>query len=150
MNSSIDKKMIKQKIAIGKQTLEQYGFKVDVTPEDLILYFQATTFYDTIPLEEVLKNPFLVIHELIELHELKKRGLKITKDIIIKNIEAVYNAHLIAAEVELFIAHKMGAKSHIRNRIRDIKNWIEDPLLPKNLYSKCVELLKKAEKWSNE
>ena len=143
----MNKETVKKKLAIGKQTLEEYGFEVDVTPEDLILYFQATTFYDTSPLEEVLKNPFLVIHELVELHELKKRGLKITKDIIVNNIDTVYEDHLIAAEVELYIAYKLGALSHIRNRIRDIENWLEDPLLPKKLYDRCYELLKKAKNW---
>ena len=140
--------MVEQKVSEAKQILKKYNLKVDVDPEDLISYFQATSpTGDTTTLNDVLKNLFLLVHELVEINELKKRGLSITKDVIVKNIDTVYNAHLIATEVELYIAYKHDALKHIRNRIKNIESWLEDPLLPKGLYNKCYELLKKSKKW---
>jgi len=43
-----------------------------VSAEDLIKYFEAETPYTDISSTEVLKEPLLVVHELVELSEAKK------------------------------------------------------------------------------
>ena len=140
-------KTVEQKVNNAKQTLKKYNLDVDVTPEDLISYFQATLFEeDTISLNDILENTFLLIHELVEINELKKRGLRITKDVIIKNVDTVYEAHLIATNVELSVAYDSGALQYIEDRMKDIKSWLEDPLLPQRLYDRCNELLQNTKK----
>ncbi len=143
-------KVVEQKVSEAKKVLKKHNIEVNVTPEDLISYFQATTFEkNTTTLDDVLKNPFLLIHELVEINELKQRGLRITKNVIIKNVDTVYEAHLIATDVELTVAYEAKALQYLKNRRRDIESWLEDPLLPQRLYSRCEDLLQKVKKWSN-
>ena len=148
LTSSSFIKKVEQKVSKAKQVLKKYNLNVDVTPEDLISYFQATTIEeDTTTLGDVLKNPFLLIHELVEINEMKKQGLRVTKNVIIENVDSVYDAHLIATEVELAVAYESGDIQHIKNRIGNIESWLEDPLLPKRLHTKCEALLQRAKKF---
>jgi hypothetical protein len=124
----------------AKEILESYGYICDVSAEDLVKYFQTDTFYDDLSLDEVLQNQLLVIHEIVEIDEIKRMGLKITKDVIIKNYEKICEAHLKAAEIELEIAKDIGDYEHIKNRLRNIKDWCEDPLEPPQFKNRCEEL----------
>ena len=142
---------IKQIVEHGCKILMNYGYKCNVSAEELVTYFEADTYEeDLITLDDVLKNQLLVIHELVEITELKKRGLKITKDVIVKNYELVYEAHLIATEIELEIASLNGNIGHIKNRLLHIQSWLEGPNLPKHLFKKCKQLLEKAKQMSSK
>lgn len=55
-----------------------------------------------------------MVHEVVEIAELKRMGLEI-KDVIVKNVEQVCEAHLRAIEVEMEIAGVMGDDEHIRH-----------------------------------
>lgn len=135
----------------GKKILEEHSYKCDVTADELIQYFKADSYEeDQITFEDVLKNPLLVVHELVEITEIKKRGLKISKDVIIKNYDIIYEAHLMAADKELEVAMAMKQLEHIRDRIKDIKNWLEDPNLPVHLIERCRKLLERAKRFLNE
>lgn len=61
-----------------------------------------------------------------------------------KHHDPVYEAHLKAAEVELEIAIGLKDYGHIKHRLAHIKNWCEDPLLPKRLRHRCLRLYEKA------
>jgi len=124
----------------AKEILENYGHVCDVSAEDLNRYFEADTLYDDISLDEVLQDLLLVIHEILEIDEIKRMGLKITKDVIIKHHEEVDEAHLKAAEVELEIAKNIGDREHLKKRLGHVKVWCEDPLLPHRLKKRCKEL----------
>ena len=87
----------------------------------------------------------LVAHELVELGEVKQMGLPIVKDVIPKNLQRIYEAHLNAFEVEMSLATQMNEWGHIRTRLKDIETWIEDPLLPRKLRPRCKMLYAKAE-----
>jgi len=64
-----------EKAVISVEKLsEKHGYKLpaNVSAEDLIKYFEAETPYTDISSTEVLKEPLLVVHELVELSEAKK------------------------------------------------------------------------------
>jgi len=68
-------------------------------------YLTADTPYSDLSSKVILSDDLWLIHELIEINELKKMGIAITgKDLIIKNLEKVYEAHLKALKLEILIA----------------------------------------------
>jgi competence protein ComEA len=130
-------------VSKARQALAENGYACSVSPEDLRKYFEADTPYEGPSLEEIIKNDFLVIHELVEIDEIMRKGLKLTKDVILANMDTIYEVHLKAAEVELEMAYRAGDLDHIRSRLQDIRNWLEDPLLPAPLTETCEKLYRK-------
>lgn len=128
----------------AKELLKEYGYPCEVSEEDLVRWFQAETPYPDIGLEEVLKNPLLVVHELVEIDAVKRMGLTLVKDVIVKNLERVEEAHYEAARVELELAAATGNLEHIGSRVKNIKNWSEDPLVVPELKRKYRELYSSA------
>lgn len=59
---------------------------------------------DTITLEDVLCNEFLMMHEVVEISELKKVNVPINKQTIVKFYPQVYAAHFTALDYELTYA----------------------------------------------
>lgn len=116
------------KLREGLELLESHGHECDVSPADFCLWFRADTPYPDISMDEVLQNPLLVVHELVEIDEVKRLGLALTKDAIISNLELVDKAHLKAAEVEMKIATAMKETAHLADRLRDIRAWSQDSL----------------------
>lgn len=142
--TSLKDSEIEERLEKAKETLKEHGYLCEVSAREVKKYLQADTYYETLSMDDILKDPFLVIHEVVEVNEILKRGLKITKDVITKNYEKVMEAHLTAAEVELEISKKMGNYENIETKIRYIKGWEEDPLLTDELKEKCRNLYKKA------
>ena len=133
---------VEEAVISAEKLLEKHGYKlpVKVSAEDLIKYFEAETPYPDISLAEVLKEPLLVVHELVELSEIKKRGFKIDKDIIVRYHEEIYEIHLKAAEIELEIALKENRLDYVAKRIKAVESWLNDPLLPPWLKEDCKRL----------
>lgn len=122
--------------AVGEATelLRRHGYDYAILPDDLRRYAQADTFYPSaITWEEILKDELLVVHEVVEIAEMKRMGLEITKDVIVRNVDRVCEAHLRAAEVEIELARAMGNVAHIRDRLQVFGSWIEDRLVPPEL-----------------
>ena len=118
---------IDQAVREAKQLLEENGYNCTTTADDLRRWFDADTPFDEdFGLDEVLKHPLIVVHELVEIENVKQMGLSLTKDVIVKNLEKIDDAHMIAAEVELKMAIAMRAVDHIRDRLESIRMWIED------------------------
>jgi len=111
-----------------RRLLEEHGVACSATADDLIAWFNADTLYPDISLDEVLGEPLLVVHELVEISEVKKMGLSLTKDVILKNPEAVDRAHCLATLAELRMADELGNLEHVRRRIRSIEDWVNDPV----------------------
>lgn len=103
----------------------------------------APTAYPDFSVEDVLGNPFLVAHEIAEIAEVKKMGIRITKDAILDNPVRIYEAHLKAFEVEMRLATEAHDRDHLASRLNDLRNWTNDPLLPPNLRPTCNELYAK-------
>ena len=128
--------------------LARHGYACETSAEELKRYTETDTFYPSaISWDEILSDPLIVAHELIEIAELRKMGLKITKDVVVENLEQVYRAHLRAGEVEMEIAQRMGAYEHLRDRLQAVENWVDDPLVPQALkpaYAALFERVRRA------
>ena len=109
--------------------LRKAGYECHVTSSELVAWLKTDTPYLNPSNESLLKNPYLVIHEAVEINEVKKMGLRITKDVIVRNMERINDAHLTASIVEFDIAAKDAALDHLRSRYGDLRSWCEDPLL---------------------
>lgn len=140
--SQINLEEVSSAIREAETLLEKYGYTlpVKVEAEDLVDYFEAETPYSDISLAEVLKEPLLVLHELVELSEIKRRGYRIDKDIIARYHEEIYEIHLKATKVELDIALRENRLSYVAERLKAVKSWLEDPLLPPWLKEDCKAL----------
>ena len=140
---------IDQAVQEARQLLEDNGYDCTANADDLRRWFEADTPFDEdFGLDEVLKHPLIVVHELVEIESVKQMGLPLTKDVILKNLEKIDDAHMIAAEVELKIAIAMRAVDHVRNRLENIRMWIEDDTVtPENrekyrkMYSETLKAL---------
>jgi len=107
--------------------MEDHGYDCTTTADDLRRWFEADTPFDeNFGLDEVLKHPLIVVHELVEIENVKRMGLSLTKDVIVRNLEKIDDAHMIATEVELKIAIATGDVNHIRDRLENIRMWSED------------------------
>lgn len=122
----VSKKEVEQAVDRAKQMLSDSGIDVDVTAEQLWEWFETDLPFPDISLGEVVINPLLVVHELVEIDEVLKMGFAITRDVIMRNPEKVDDAHLIAAKVELLVAKNVGAAEHIKERIAHIERWAVD------------------------
>ena len=139
---SMDRSQLQGALESAKTTLKGLGKTCIVSADDIEAWFKADTPYPDITLDQVLLNRWLVIHEVVEIEAIKRMGLKIAKDTILKNPGLVDEAHFEAAAVELDAAIASRDSSHLKDRIKDISRWIENPgVLPemKRKYSKLRE-----------
>ncbi len=113
----------------GNALLARHGFAARGTAGELRDWLQTDTPYPNPEPDDLLNSPFLVVHEIVEIDEAKRRGLRITKDVIVRNMETINDAHLAAAQVELRIAAAEGAVAYVESRLADLRGWCEDPLL---------------------
>ncbi len=142
---------IDSKLRETKGTLKRLGCaELNVSTQEFSDYMTADTFSgDTITLRDVLGNKFLMIHELVEISELKKAGKIISKKIIVnspKNV--IYDAHFAALEAELNYALQSGDTYWVKLRLKQHKTGVldDDPNLPKELRPRAEMLLRKFDK----
>lgn len=134
---------VEERLEAARHSLGVVGYTCDVSGRDVEEYLNADTYYETLSMDDMLKDPFLCIHEVVEVNEIKRRGLRITRDVIINHYEEVMEAHLKATEVELEISKEMGNYDNIRTKVTYMKGWMEDPLLTDELKRKCEDLYRK-------
>lgn len=101
--------------------------------------------YPDITLDEVLENPWLVIHEIVEIDAIKKAGLVLTKDVIITHPDEVNRTHYEAAKIELRIAAKNKDGAHLMDRMQDIRNWSKDAQILPDMRAKYARLCRETE-----
>jgi hypothetical protein len=136
---------IQRAVSEGLKTLWSHGRSCDVSAADLERWFRADTQYPDIRIEDVIRNPLLVVHEIVEIEEVKKMGLDIgKKDVIISNLELVDRAHLKAAQIEIEIAYATKNRAHLAERIPDIGNWSKDPLVEPEMRAKYAKMHREA------
>ena len=129
----------------AKQMLADCGVDLNVTADQLWEWFDTELPVPDIELGDVIVDPLLVVHELVEIDEVLKMGLAITKDVIVKNPKKIDDAHLKATKIELMIARSLGAVEHIEDRIHSIESWCEDETLTALRRKEYRELLAEAE-----
>lgn len=147
----VPKKLVMEKIKYAKKQLAKLEYVCKITTDNLIRYFQTDTFYQDLDLSDILKNRWLVIHELVEIQEIKRMRIRITKKFGLKYNDRIDKAHIIATEMEIEAAGLSGDIEHIRKRFRNIKGWLDDPSTPSDdkkririLYLKVKQILKNA------
>ncbi len=100
---------------------------------------------DTITILDVLDNEYLMIHEVVEINELKKKGVPINKQTVLM-IHPNYETHYTATEYELEYALDKQDFEWLKVRINHAKSWLEDPDMPQHLIPKCEAIIKKFSK----
>jgi len=145
---------VDQAVGEAKQLLRDHGYDCNTTAEDLVRWFEADTPFDEgFGLDEVLKDRLILVHELVEIENVKEKGIALTRDVIVKNLENVDDAHMIATEIELSLAASMKDVEHLRDRLENIRMWSEDDTVtPENkekyrrMHSETLEFLEGLEK----
>lgn len=140
MSSEIDAKIKK-----GKEALEQFGFHIDaVSAREFYDYLTGEIFSDDpTTLGDVLNNEYILIHELVEISELKRMGRKIDRAVVMETPRTlVYTAHFNAMETELkYALHKRDtywAKIRLRQHKESVLD--DDPNLPEDLRPRAEEI----------
>lgn len=140
---------IRRAVGDAKDLLRKHGHECETTPEDLVLWFEADSPFDqNFGLDVIIKTPLLVVHELVEIEQVKKMGLALTKDVIINNLEKVDDAHMKAAEVEFEIAASKNDLTHLLARVANVKMWSEDDtvtqtnrMLYRDMYDRTLDAI---------
>ncbi|MEM1569222.1 MAG: hypothetical protein QXM89_04750 [Candidatus Bathyarchaeia archaeon] len=120
----------------------------DISPREFYDYMTGETVSgDRIILEGVLRNEFLMVHEVVEISELKKKGISIDSMTTVNcHLEDTYEAYLIAFEYEIKHALKKADLAYVKLRLADVREWLDDENLPKKLMLKLKSIIEKLPK----
>ena len=136
--------------SVFNRVLKRYFPDAQVSWDDLLIYLSAYTYKDDkYRIDDILGNDYLLLHEIYEISCLKREGLRIDRNVIIKNREAVYQCHLRAMDFEIGRACEEGKIEHVRRRIKDLKSYLIDPYLPENLRNEVKKIIEKHGMCSN-
>lgn len=97
---------IEAKIQETTRTLKQLRYASEfVSPREFYDYMTGETpTGDVITLNDVLQNEFFMVHEVVEICELKKMNVPIDQHTVMRFYPKVYEAHLTALDLELTYA----------------------------------------------
>lgn len=142
---------IEGKIRKAEEALKQFGRSVQkVTAREFYDYMTGDIFSeDPTTLRDVLGNVYIMIHELVEMSELKKIGRKIDRHVIMETPKVpFYKAHLVAMETELEYAFRRDDTYWMKLRLRQYKESVleDDPNLPENLRPRAEQIYEKYHK----
>jgi hypothetical protein len=100
---------------------------------------------DKTTLRDVLDSDYLMIHELVEISELKKPGRRIDRRVVVDSPRTViYKAHLFAMEFEMDYALKRGDLAWVKKRIGHHRGVLfDDPNLPEAMRLKAQAIYDK-------
>jgi hypothetical protein len=128
---------IDAKIRKAKKALKQIDYVAEsVLAKEFHDYMTGEIFSeDVTTLRDVLDSEFLMIHELVEMSELKKIGRMINKRTIMESPKSmIYKAHFTAMEYELNYALLKRNHSWMRTRLEQHKLvLVDDPHLLEEL-----------------
>ena len=137
-NDLRDRIILKLKEATGKLREMEYESQ-HIAPREFFDYMTGETpTGDIITILDVLKNDFLMIHEAVEISELKKNGIPINNQTVIIYYPEVYKAHLSAMDYEL--THALNKRNYIWLKRRLRVFTLEDQYLPQEFKDLQEEL----------
>lgn len=114
-----------------------------ITSKELVSWFEdEAPSGDITTLSDILTNKWLLIHELVELSELKNMGFKISSQLLRTHATEVDYAHITATEYELKFAKEDMDLVWINSRLKHVDSWIKEDEMPKDLINRCLELLR--------
>lgn len=146
---------IDAKIRKAREALRQFGYySVDVSAKEFYDYMTGEIFSDDpTTLQDVLNNEYILIHELVEISELKRRGRRIDKHAIMGTPKIpFYTAHFDAMETELKYALYKRDTYWAKIRLRQHKESVidDDPNLPEELRPRAEEMYKRYRRLAKE
>lgn len=124
---------ISSKVDEAMKILKVLGYRSEtITPEEFYDYMTGETpTGDLITLTDILNNEFLMVHEVVEISELKKRDIPINKQTIIQFYTEVFKVHFTALNYELTYALNKQHYEWIRSRLTDTERQLNDPYMQK-------------------
>jgi hypothetical protein len=148
MGSEPTSNEIDSRIIEAKEALKEFGYDpVDVSAREFYDYMTGEIFSeDPTTLQDVLNNEYIMIHELVEISELKRMGRRIDKRVIMETPKVpFYAAHFNAMETELKYALHKHDTYWTKIRLRQHKESVidDDPNLPEELRPRAEEIYKK-------
>ncbi|MBS7654838.1 hypothetical protein KEJ43_07205 [Candidatus Bathyarchaeota archaeon] len=110
---------INVKIAETEGKLKTVGYGVEhVSAGEFYEYISGETpTGDIVTLDNILSNEYFMLHEIVEISELKKMGIVIDKQTVMKHYPKVYEAHLTAMDYELTYAYNNRDYEWIKERL---------------------------------
>ncbi|UCE29157.1 MAG: hypothetical protein JSV85_07910 [Candidatus Bathyarchaeota archaeon] len=152
MGTEVNYSELKKKIAFeleeafGKLKRMEYVCH-SISPREFYDYMTGETLTgDTITIVDVLDNEFLMIHEAVEISELKRQGIPINKQTVMTSRPRVYESHYKATDYELEYALSKGNHGWLKTRVAHAKSRLEDLDMPPHLIKKCQALITKFSK----
>ena len=139
--------ILKLREATGK--LREVGYESQHTsPKEFYDFMTGETpTGDIVTILDVLENDFLMIHEVVEISELKKLGISINKQTVMMTFPNPINeAHCTAIEHELGYALSSKNYDWLKIRMKHAKSWLEDEDLPQHLIPRYKALIEKFSK----
>jgi len=124
--------------------LKKYNYDCKLTVNDIEIWFSAPTLYfNVVPKIEL---DALLLHEIIELCEVKKMKIPLTHDIFIKYPIEIELAHALSLKVQLPIAIDFKWRKFIKTYIELIEEYLNEDLPEhiKNIYYKILDEYRKA------
>ena len=128
--------------------LQEHNYDLtEVYSKDLINYFsfEAPTG-DTTMLKDVAENKWLLVHEIVEISELKKKKLPLSIDVFTAYHDELYECHVTATEWEFKLALISGEKAWIRKRISLVDMWLEVDSMSDDSRKRCKNIIQKYSK----
>lgn len=127
--------VIEEKIKTTVIILRQMGYRIEqISAREFHDYMTGETpTGDTITIDDVLENEFLLVHELVEMSELKKMNIPIHERTVMDFYPSVYKAHFVAFDYELTCAIKIGDYKWFKKRFISPASFLSnlnDPYLP--------------------
>lgn len=126
--------------------LKAIGYKSrHISPKEFYNYMTGETpTGDTITILDVLDNKFLMIHEVVEISELKKLGIPINEDTVMKSYPSpIYETHYSATMWEFDYALRKRNYNWLKARMKHTRSWLEDPNTPPHLVPELEALIEK-------
>ena len=141
--SSSELSIIQKKIDSTIEYLEKRNYSsLPVLALELVSYFEGDApSGDAITLPMILNSKWLLLHEVIELSELKKKGFTISSQLLFDHSKEVFSAHLTATSWELALASQDDDANWVQKRLEDIKSWLTDSSLPPDQVHICKDFL---------
>jgi hypothetical protein len=146
---------ISVKMRKAKKALKQFGYIArNISTQEFYDYMTGEIFSeDTTTLRDVLGSEYIMIHEFVEISELKKMGRKIDEHVIIDSPKTtIYTAHFTAMETELKYALYKGDTFWAKVRLKQHKESVldDDPNLPEELRPRAEEIYEKYRKLTKQ
>jgi hypothetical protein len=142
---------IQNKIKTTRKALRSVGYKVnEVSAQEFYDYMTGEIFSeDPTTLDDVLGSEYLMVHELVEINELKNMGRTIDRRVIVDSRKTViYDAHLVAMETELNYVLNKRDYFWVRIRLRQYKESVidDDSNLPEEMRQRAEDVFGKFRK----